>query len=111
MGRTVLQRELLLRFRSGFLLLVWEDGSQHWETPGGVLAATEVGDRTLDAMLAAGDLEVEELGRVHPETGHLHLTRAHRLSLGFSRKLKYETCEHCGRPMRAGSAYICTPCE
>lgn len=109
MGRTVLQRELLHRFRAGSILLMWEDGSQHWESPSGTLTAADVGDRTLDAMLATNDVEVEELGRVHPDTGRLHLTRAHRLSLRLSRKLRYETCEHCGRPLRVG--YTCIPCE
>lgn len=109
MGRTVAQRELLHRFRGGSLLLRWEDGNQHWESPGGVVAPADVAQRTLDAMVEHGDLGMEDLGRVHPDTGRLHLTTAYRLSLALSRKLKFETCQHCGRPLRAGAT--CVPCE
>lgn len=110
MGRTVLQRELLLRFRAGSLLLAWmDDGGQHWEAPSGTQAAADVPAASLDAMEANGDLETEELGRVHPSSGRLQLTRAYRLSAALARKHRYETCLHCGRPLRAGAT--CVPCE
>jgi hypothetical protein len=109
MSRTVVQRELLHRFRAGSLLLCWPDGSQHWESPYGKVTVAGVEQRTLDAMLASGDLETEELGRVQPETGRLELALAYRLSAALSKKRRYETCLHCGRPLRAGAT--CIPCE